>query len=103
MLALCPETKNGTNHPVVLIPNPVLSGSMPFAGPAVGAEIVHVPATLRPGFCRFRASLPEDILARTAICLYLHAVHPQGAVGGATAYLGTLLSLPRPMILGLRR
>jgi aspartate/methionine/tyrosine aminotransferase len=90
MLALCPEKKKG-KPPVVLIPNPFYQ-VYAVAAQAVGAEIVYVPATAETGFLPDFASLPEDILARTAIAYICTPSNPQGAVA-SEAYLSKLLSL----------
>ncbi len=78
LLALCPETKNG-KKPVVLLPNPFYQVYM-VAALTVGAEPVYVPATAETGFLPDFASLPKDVLDRTAICYMCSPSNPQGAV-----------------------
>ena len=64
-MALCTEVKNG-QQPVVLMPNPFYQ---PYSAAAlsVGAEPVYVPAGPATGFLPDYASLPKDILDRTAL------------------------------------
>jgi N-succinyldiaminopimelate aminotransferase len=89
-MALCPETKAGA-RPVVLTPNPFY----PVYGVAalsVGAEPVYVAATQATGHLPDFASLPPDILARTAIAYVCSPANPQGAVANE-AYWRDLISL----------
>lgn len=90
LLALCPETKSG-KRPVVLIPNPFYQ-VYAVAALTVGAEPVYVPATAATGFLPDYASLPKDILDRTAIAFICSPSNPQGAVASAD-YLADLLAL----------
>lgn len=66
-MALCPEEKNG-QRPVVLIPNPFYQVYM-IAAISVAAEPVFVPATEETGHLPDYASLPEDVLNRTAVAI----------------------------------
>lgn len=76
-LALCPEAKNG--RPVVLMPNPYYQ-AYGAAARAVGAEPVILPATAETGFLPDFASLPKDVLDRTALAFVGSPSNPQGAV-----------------------
>jgi N-succinyldiaminopimelate aminotransferase len=89
-IALCPEMKRG-KRPVVLIPNPFYQ-VYAVAALSVGAEPVYVPATAATGFLPDYASLPRDILDRTAIAYICSPSNPQGAVA-SHAYLAGLLDL----------
>ncbi len=77
-MALCPETKAG-QRPVVLTPNPFYQVYL-VAALSVGAEPVCVPATAETGHLPDYASLPADILNRTAIAYLCSPANPQGAV-----------------------
>jgi aspartate/methionine/tyrosine aminotransferase len=77
-MALCPEEKNG-QRPVVLIPNPFYQVYM-IAAISVAAEPVFVPATEETGHLPDYASLPEEVLNRTAIAYICSPANPQGAV-----------------------
>ena len=77
-MALCPETKNG-KRPVILTPNPFYQVYM-IASISVGAETVYVPATADNGFLPDYASMPADVLDRTAIAYICSPSNPQGAV-----------------------
>ena len=90
LIALCPEAKGG-KPPVVLIPNPFYQ-VYAVAALTVGAEPVYVPATAATGFLPDYASLPKDILDRTAIAFICSPSNPQGAVASAD-YLADLLAL----------
>ena len=89
-LALCPEEKHG-QRPVVLMPNPFYQ-VYAVAALAVGAEPVYVPATAATGFLPDYASLPADILNRTAIAYLCSPANPQGAVA-SRAYWAGLINL----------
>ncbi len=80
-MALCPETKNG-EVPVVLTPNPFYQ-VYAVAALSVGAEPIYVAATADTGFMPDYASLPEDVLDRTAIAYICSPSNPQGAVASA--------------------
>ena len=77
-MALCPETKGG-KQPVVLTPNPFYQ-VYAVAALSVGAEPVYVAADAENGFLPDYASLPVDVLNRTAIAYICSPSNPQGAV-----------------------
>lgn len=89
-MALCPEEKNG-QRPVVLIPNPFYQVYM-IAAISVAAEPVFVPATEETGHLPDYASLPEDVLNRTAVAYICSPANPQGAVA-SRAYWQQLIAL----------
>lgn len=89
-IALCPEVKN-RQKPVVLMPNPFYQ-VYAVAALAVGAEPVYVPATAATGHLPDYASLPAEVLDRTAIAYICSPANPQGAVASAD-YLAELLAL----------
>ena len=89
-MALCPETKNGQT-PVVLTPNPFYQ-VYAVAALSVGAEPVYVAADADNGFMPDYASLPEDVLKRTAIAYICSPSNPQGAVA-SRAYWQQLIEL----------
>ncbi len=89
-VALCPEEKRG-RRPVVLIPNPFYQ-VYAVAAATVGAEPVFVPASAETGFLPDYASLPAEVLDRTAIAYLCSPANPQGAVA-SRAYLETLIGL----------
>ncbi|TNC71811.1 aminotransferase class I/II-fold pyridoxal phosphate-dependent enzyme [Rubellimicrobium roseum] len=91
-MALCPETKNG-QRPVVLVPNPFYQVYM-VAALSVGAEPVFVPATDATGHLPDYASLPPEVLDRTAMAYVCSPANPQGAVADR-AYWTTLLQLAK--------
>ena len=80
-MALCPETKGG-GRPVVLTPNPFYQ-VYAVAALSVGAEPVYVTATADTGHLPDYASLPADVLNRTAIAYLCSPANPQGAVASA--------------------
>ncbi len=80
-MALCPELKNG-QRPVVLMPNPFYQ-VYAVAALSVGAEPVFVPADRENGHLPDYASLPADILNRTALAYLCSPANPQGAVASA--------------------
>ncbi len=80
-MAVCPEEKNG-QKPVVLTPNPFYQ-VYAIAALAIGAEPVFVPAEAATGHLPDYASLPEDVLNRTAIAYICSPANPQGAVASA--------------------
>ena len=90
VIALCPEEKRG-RRPVVLIPNPFYQAYM-VAARAIGAEPVYVNATSETGFLPDFASLPPDVLDRTAIAFLCTPSNPQGAIASET-YWRDLLTL----------
>jgi len=77
-MALCPEQKAG-KVPVVLTPNPFYQVYM-VAALSVGAEPVFVPATAETGHLPDYASLPPEVLDRTALAYLCSPANPQGAV-----------------------
>ena len=77
-MALCPETKAG-KQPIVLIPNPFYQ-VYAVAAVSVGAEPVFVNAEAGSGFLPDYASLPKDVLDRTAIAYICSPANPQGSV-----------------------
>ncbi|PJE27745.1 Aspartate/methionine/tyrosine aminotransferase [Pseudooceanicola antarcticus] len=89
-MALIPEQKNG-QRPVVLIPNPFYQVYM-ISAISVGAEPVFVPATEETGHLPDYASLPDEVLNRTAAVYICSPANPQGAVASA-AYWRELLAL----------
>ncbi|MGP6087093.1 aminotransferase class I/II-fold pyridoxal phosphate-dependent enzyme [Antarctobacter jejuensis] len=88
-MALCPEVKGGT--PVVLMPNPFYQVYM-ISAISAAAEPVFVPATSETGHLPDYAGLPEDILARTALCYICSPANPQGVMADA-AYWRSLIGL----------
>jgi N-succinyldiaminopimelate aminotransferase len=89
-IALCPETKAGA-RPVVLTPNPFYQ-VYAVAALSVGAEPVYVPARAETGFLPDYASLPPEILDRTAIAYLCSPANPQGSVASRD-YWADLLAL----------
>ena len=89
-MALCPEIKNG-RQPVVAMPNPFYQ-VYAAAALGVGAQPVYAPATAATGFLPDYASLPADILDRTALVYLCSPANPQGAVASRD-YLADLLHL----------
>lgn len=89
-MALCPETKAG-KRPVVLTPNPFYQ-VYAVAALSVGAEPVFVNATEATGHLPDFASLPPEVLDRTALCYMCSPANPQGAVADRT-YWADLLAL----------
>ena len=89
-LALIPERKRGA-QPVVLIPNPFYQ-VYAVAALSAGAEPVFVPATAAGGHLPDFASLPPDVLDRTAVAYLCSPANPQGAVA-SEGYLRDLLAL----------
>ncbi|MBV7380276.1 aminotransferase class I/II-fold pyridoxal phosphate-dependent enzyme [Maritimibacter dapengensis] len=89
-LALCPEKVRGKT-PVVLIPNPFYQ-VYAVAAVTVGAEPVFVSATPDNGFLPDYASLPPEILTRTAIAYICSPSNPQGVVADRD-YWASLIAL----------
>ncbi|MES2665362.1 MAG: aminotransferase class I/II-fold pyridoxal phosphate-dependent enzyme [Pseudomonadota bacterium] len=89
-IALCPESKAG-KAPVILMPNPFYQ-VYAVASLTVGAEPVYVPATAATGFLPDYASLPPEVLDRTAIAYICSPANPQGAVASRD-YLADLMAL----------
>ncbi|TDL85025.1 aminotransferase class I/II-fold pyridoxal phosphate-dependent enzyme [Meridianimarinicoccus aquatilis] len=88
--ALCPESKNGKKT-AVLVPNPFYQ-VYAVAALSVGAEPVFVPATLETGFLPDFASVPAEVLDRTAMAYICSPSNPQGVVADR-AYWTDLLAL----------
>ena len=89
-MALCPETKAG-QRPVVLTPNPFYQ-VYAVAALSVGAEPVYVTANADTGHMPDYASLPPEVLNRTAVAYICSPANPQGAVASA-AYWRDLIGL----------
>ncbi|OCX59870.1 aspartate aminotransferase [Thioclava sp. SK-1] len=89
-IALCPEQKNG-QKPIVLMPNPFYQ-VYAIAALTAAAQPVFVPATAATGFMPDYASLPAEVLDRTAILYICSPANPQGAVA-SKEYLAQLLRL----------
>ncbi|PRY20898.1 aspartate/methionine/tyrosine aminotransferase [Aliiruegeria haliotis] len=89
-IALCPEQKNG-ERPAILIPNPFYQ-VYAVAAVTAFADPVFVPATAETGFLPDYASLPRDVLDRTAIAFLCSPSNPQGAVADR-AYWEQLIAL----------
>jgi aspartate/methionine/tyrosine aminotransferase len=89
-IALCPEQKNG-QKPAILMPNPFYQ-VYGVAALTVAADPIHVAATAQNGFLPDYASLPADVLNRTAIAYICSPANPQGAVASRD-YWRDLLAL----------
>jgi len=89
-MALCPEQKNG-QRPIVLCPNPFYQVYM-VAAISVGAEPHFVPATAATGHLPDYASLPVEVLNRTAVAYICSPANPQGAVA-SREYWAELIGL----------
>ncbi len=89
-MALCPETKNGA-LPTILTPNPFYP-VYGLAAMSVNAEPFYINATDETGHLPDFASVPADVLDRTAIAYICSPANPQGAVADA-GYWETLLGL----------
>jgi aspartate/methionine/tyrosine aminotransferase len=87
-IALCPEQVRGQT-PVILIPNPFYQ-VYAVAAATVGAEPVFVPATAETGFLPDYASLPPEILTRTAIAYVCSPANPQGTVADHDYWAGLI-------------
>ncbi len=81
VMALCPETKNGSK-PAILMPNPFYQVYM-IAALSVAADPIMVPATAETGHLPDYASLPKDVLERTTAAYICSPANPQGAVATA--------------------
>jgi len=77
-----PETKAGA-RPAILLPNPFYQ-CYAAAILASGAEPVFVPARAETGFLPDYASLPKNILERTAAVYICSPSNPEGACAGET-------------------
>lgn len=87
-----PLTKGG-KRPAILMPNPFYQ-CYAAAALAAGAEPVYVAATRETGFMPDFASLPEELLARTAMIYFCSPANPQGSVASRD-YLRDLILLAR--------
>lgn len=83
----------GAGRPTVLMPNPLYHV---YAGAAVaaGAEPVFVAATRETGFLPDYAALPDEVLARAALCYFCSPSNPQGAAA-SLEHLCDLIGLAR--------
>lgn len=89
-----PEKKGPKGErPLVLMPNPFYQTYV-GAAVSVGAEPYFVPATAENGFLPDFASLPRDILQRTALVYLCSPANPQGTVA-SLEYLTRLIELAR--------
>lgn len=79
-----PDSKRD-RKPVVLIPNPFYQ-CYAAAALSAGAEPVYVNATRETGFLPDFASLPRDILARTAVVYMCSPSNPEGAAADTPAW-----------------
>lgn len=77
-MALVPESKAG-GKPVILMPNPFYQVYM-IGAISVAAEPVFVPAIRDSGYLPDYASLPAEVLNRTAAAYICSPANPQGAV-----------------------
>lgn len=91
-LAVVPDLKAGV-RPAVLMPNPFYQ-CYAAAALAAGADPVYVPATAEQNFLPDFHSLPEELLARTALIYLCSPANPQGSVADR-AYLERLVALAR--------
>ncbi|MCT4559188.1 MAG: aminotransferase class I/II-fold pyridoxal phosphate-dependent enzyme [Pelagimonas sp.] len=89
-MALCPEQKNGQT-PAVLMPNPFYQVYM-ISAISTAAEPVFVPASAETGHLPDYASLPQDVLERTALCYICSPANPQGVMADE-AYWTRLITL----------
>ncbi len=76
-----PDQKNG-KQPAVLIPNPFYQ-CYAAAALSAGAEPIYVNATRETGFLPDFASVPRDVLARTAVVYICSPSNPEGAAADA--------------------
>lgn len=93
-MATVPQTTTtGDAPPVVLIPTPFYHV---YAGAAVaaGAEPVFLPTSSETGFLPDYKAVPEEILARTVLCILCSPANPQGAAANRRQ-LAELLTLAR--------
>src|SRR6185436_3985377 len=85
-----PELKNG-KKPAVLIPNPFYQ-AYAAAALSAGADAVYVNATRETGFLPDFASVPREVLARTAAVYICSPSNPEGAAADG-AYWTQLFAL----------
>jgi len=90
LFTVMPETKAG-QRPAVLIPNPFYQ-CYAAAALSAGGEPVFVPATAATGFLPDYASLPKELLERTAAVYICSPSNPEGACASAE-YWRTLFAL----------
>ena len=76
-----PDQKNN-KQPAVLIPNPFYQ-CYAAAALSAGAEPIYVNATRETGFLPDFASVPRDVLARTAVVYICSPSNPEGAAADA--------------------
>ncbi|MCE9523454.1 MAG: aminotransferase class I/II-fold pyridoxal phosphate-dependent enzyme [Alphaproteobacteria bacterium] len=79
-----PDQKRG-QKPVVLIPNPFYQ-CYAAAALSAGAEPVYVNATRETNFLPDFASLPRDLLARTAVVYMCSPSNPEGAAASESTW-----------------
>ena len=91
-LAAIPEMKNG-KRPVVLIPDPFYQVYL-GAGVFAGAEPYYLPCTADTGYLPDFATVPDEILERTALAFLCSPANPQGSAADA-GYLKNLIRLAR--------
>jgi N-succinyldiaminopimelate aminotransferase len=90
LFTVMPETKAG-KRPAVLIPNPFYQ-CYAAAALSAGGEPVFVPATAATGFLPDYASLPRELLERTAAVYICSPSNPEGACADEQ-YWRTLFAL----------
>ncbi|MBV9904092.1 MAG: aminotransferase class I/II-fold pyridoxal phosphate-dependent enzyme [Alphaproteobacteria bacterium] len=90
LFTVMPETKAG-KRPAVLIPNPFYQ-CYAAAALSAGGEPVFVPATAATGFLPDYASLPKELLERTAAVYICSPSNPEGACASED-YWRTLFAL----------
>jgi aspartate/methionine/tyrosine aminotransferase len=90
LFTVMPQTKAG-KRPAVLIPNPFYQ-CYAAAALSAGGEPVFVPATAATRFLPDYASLPRELLERTAAVYICSPSNPEGACASA-AYWRTLFAL----------
>lgn len=89
-----PKGANGEDQrPIVLMPNPFYQAYVGAAA-ACGAEPYFVPALPENGFMPDFASLPREILERTALLYLCTPANPQGTVASLD-YMARLIELAR--------
>ena len=79
--------------PAILMPNPFYQ-CYAAAALAAGAEPIYIAAPKDTGFLPDFETLPEDLLARTAMIYFCSPANPQGSVASET-YLTRLIALAR--------
>ena len=81
-----PDMKNG-KRPAVLIPNPFYQ-AYAAAALSAGAEPIYVNATRESGFLPDFASVPREVLARTAAVYICSPSNPEGAAADGDYWRG---------------